>query len=594
MAPIKRKHKTLTLKDKLDILDKLEKGFSGKALAQEYGVGNATISDFKRQKDKIREFARKHLPSNITEKSGGVVARTMKTSKYAKLDEAVYKWWSQMTASGLSVRGVDITDAAEKLAIDLGIKDFKSSDGWLWRFRRRHSLGNRVVRGEAASAPTDEVEPFRNMLTKLIKDEGLLLSQIYNFDETGLYWRSLPTNTQAVVHEKTQKGRKMDKSRISVLLGANADGSHRLKPVVVGKSARPRALKDYMKDLPCHYYSSRKAWFTTDIFNSVFRKCIVPAIEKHQIEELHLSPERVRALILLDNAPAHPHDSLEALGGRIRTVFLPPNTTCLIQPMDQGVIQAAKMRYKRLFLKDVLVVREEAEGEGEEDTRGQRTLENLKAYTLKSAIYNFSSAWKSVQNQTLANAWLPLLRGTEDQTADFTGFDAQAFKEVLNTAGETGPTDDDVEEWLAEDEGDPGHELLSTAEIAASVLAEEEEEEEEDDDKPVGSYKLGKARECPDYVIGLCDDRAKEFGQYYTFLRNIRSHVISVQYQALSQPKIDNFFQPHTPSSRASSTEPHSSQSSPVPSTSGFTAFRPLFPPPPPSASSPGSSSDSE
>ena len=78
MAPIKRKHKTLTLKDKLDILDKLEKGFSGKALAQEYGVGNATISDFKRQKDKIREFARKHLPSNITEKSGGVVARTMK------------------------------------------------------------------------------------------------------------------------------------------------------------------------------------------------------------------------------------------------------------------------------------------------------------------------------------------------------------------------------------------------------------------------------------------------------------------------------------------------------------------------------------
>ena len=75
------------------------------------------------------------------------------------------------------------------------------------------------------------------------------MAQIYNFDETGLFWRSLPTNTQANIHQQTHKGRKLDKSRISVLVGANADGLHRLKPVVVGKSARPRVLKDCMSDL---------------------------------------------------------------------------------------------------------------------------------------------------------------------------------------------------------------------------------------------------------------------------------------------------------------------------------------------------------
>ena len=50
MAPIKRKHKTLSIKEKLEIIEKLEKGKSGTSLAFEYGVGKATISNFKRQR----------------------------------------------------------------------------------------------------------------------------------------------------------------------------------------------------------------------------------------------------------------------------------------------------------------------------------------------------------------------------------------------------------------------------------------------------------------------------------------------------------------------------------------------------------------
>ena len=581
MPPVKRKHKTLSIKDKLDIIDKLEKGYSGTSLASEYGVGKATISDFKRQKEQLREYARKHLPHDLNLKSRAVIAKTMKTSKYKALDEAVFKWHGQMAASGVNARGVEILGAAKELAEELGIQDFNASEGWLWRFRRRHALGNRVVRGEAASAPLDEVNPFRDMITKIIDDEGLIKAQIYNFDETGLFWRSLPTNTQANIHEKTQKGRKLDKSRISALLGANADGTHRLKPVIVGKSAKPRVLKDCMSDLPCHYYSSRNAWFTSDIFNQVFKKAIVPAIEKFQIETLHISPDRVRAIILLDNAPAHPHGCLEALGGRIRVLFLPPNTTSIIQPMDQGVIQATKMRYKRLFLKDVLVVRgggsEDVDGE---DSRGIRTLQNLKAYNLKSAIYNFTNAWQALSQSTLENAWNALLRGQEDVAADFGGFDVKEFREVLIAAGENGPTEDDVEQWLAEDEGDPGYELLSNREIAASVIADDREEEKEEEDVEEDRddrISLATAREACDRLTRFIDQRGKQFSSHYLHVRALRTSVISSQYQSLAQIKIDSFFHPRTPSSRGSSVEP-SATPSPVPSTSGVTTFRPLFP----------------
>jgi hypothetical protein len=44
------------------------------------------------------------------------------------------------------------------------------------------------------------------------------LSQIYNFDETGLFWRNLPDNTQALKAEKTTPGRKISKEKINYFL----------------------------------------------------------------------------------------------------------------------------------------------------------------------------------------------------------------------------------------------------------------------------------------------------------------------------------------------------------------------------------------
>ena len=581
MAPVtKRKHVTLTLKQKLEILEKLDKGQSATSLALEYGCGRQTISDFKNKKEKLRDFAKKHLPVDV-KNAKLAVSKVMKLGKHNALDEATYKWYNQTKSTGLPVRGVDIQDAATKLAREMGIQDFTASGGWLWRFRRRHAMGNRKSCGETASADHESVGQFQEMVKKLINDEGLLLSQIYNFDETGLFWRALPTNTQAHIHCKSQGGRKLDKSRVSILLGANADGSHKVKPVIVGKSARPRVLKDCINQLPCHYYAAPNAWFNAQTFVNVFRKIIVPAIERFQVEELKLTHDRVRAVVLLDNAPAHPHgDELVALGGRIRCIFLPPNTTSLIQPMDQSVIQATKMRYKRIFLKDVLEVIE-TEEDKVEDRRGMRTLANLKAYNLKSAIFNFATAWKNISATTLANAWKPLLRG-EEEIEDFTGFEVADFRKDLQNAGEIGPSEDDVEEWLARDEGDPGYELLSPAEIAASVMHQEEEEEDIDSDEAevAPNISLADARKAADTLMAFVDQRSRDLSHLDTTIRELRSYIITNQYQSFKQRKIDSFFQPRTPSSRASSPfhSPSPSRTpTPTPSTSGTTTFRPMF-----------------
>ena len=50
----------------------------------------------------------------------------------------------------------------------------------------------------------------------------------------------------------------------------------------------------------------------------------------------------------MGNASSHPSpESLVSECGEITCVFLPPNVTSLVQPMDQEVLENLKGRYKR-------------------------------------------------------------------------------------------------------------------------------------------------------------------------------------------------------------------------------------------------------
>lgn len=80
-------------------------------------------------------------------------------------------------------------------------------------------------------------------------------------------------------------------------------------------------------------------YFLTD-FSSI------PEARKYQEQVLKFKPDDVKALLLLDNAPAHPtEEKLVSSDGKICAVCLPPNTTSVVQPVDQGLICACKRWY---------------------------------------------------------------------------------------------------------------------------------------------------------------------------------------------------------------------------------------------------------
>ena len=55
--------------------------------------------------------------------------------------------------------------------------------------------------------------------------------------------------------------------------------------------------------------------------------------------------------MIVDNCPTHPH--VKGLKS-VKLVFLPPNTTIVTQPMDQGVIRNLKLHYRKLVIKKII------------------------------------------------------------------------------------------------------------------------------------------------------------------------------------------------------------------------------------------------
>lgn len=71
---------------------------------------------------------------------------------------------------------------------------FSTSKGWFERFKR-HILHDIKVSGEATSADTGVVNNYPLVLKKITEEGGYTPQQVFNVNETGLYWKHMPVKT---------------------------------------------------------------------------------------------------------------------------------------------------------------------------------------------------------------------------------------------------------------------------------------------------------------------------------------------------------------------------------------------------------------
>ncbi|XP_067620077.1 uncharacterized protein [Eurosta solidaginis] len=171
----------------------------------------------------------------------------------------------------------------------------------------------------AGSVNQDDVKSFCAKVPYLI--EGYDSRNIYNADETGLFFRALPDKTFALKGEECTGG-KLAKDRLTILHCVNVAGEKE-RLFVIGKSARHRAFRNInLNNLPATWRSNKKAWMASDLMTDF----LVQFDRKMQLQERNV-------VLFLDNAASHPRDLKLK---NVKVIFLTANTTAFCQPLDEG------------------------------------------------------------------------------------------------------------------------------------------------------------------------------------------------------------------------------------------------------------------
>nr|XP_036880404.1 tigger transposable element-derived protein 7 [Manis javanica]XP_036880405.1 tigger transposable element-derived protein 7 [Manis javanica] len=543
------KYTTLNLEEKMKVLSRIEAGRSLKSVMDEFGISKSTFYDIKKNKKLILDFVLKQdMPLVGAEKRKRTTG-----AKYGDVDDAVYMWYQQKRLAGVHVRGVELQATAERFAQCFGRTDFKASTGWLFRFRNRHAIRNRKVCGEQLLSSTSEnVEQFRQKLSVLIKEEKLCIAQLYSGNETDFFWKSMPENTQASRKDICLPGRKINKERLSALLCANADGTHKLKSIIIGKSKLPRSIKEDISTLPVIYRPSKEVWFTRELFSEWFFQNFVPEVRRFQLNVLKFQEEDIRALLLLDSSPVHPSaESLTSDDGRIKCMFFPQNTSILIQPMNQGVILSCKRLYRWKQLEESLVIFEESD---DEQDKGEKGIYKIKIYNIKSAVFNWAKSWDEVKQITIVNAWENLLYKKELEY-DLQGLEDGDYREILQKCGELETRLDDDRMWLNGDDKEKGslpkRKGGITKEVQRGGCFEEQTAE----------FQLSAVRERLDYLLDFVD-ATPEFQRFHFTLKEMQQEIVKKQFQSRIHSRIGSFLKPRPHNIKDSFNMPSTSGSS--------------------------------
>ncbi|KAI8510179.1 Tigger transposable element-derived protein 6 [Branchiostoma belcheri] len=364
-AAAKLEKKTLTLGEKIDVIRRYERGGTGaRGLAKEYGVGKTQIQNIvNRKQEYLADYYENNAPINKR--------RNNRETANEDINKLCWQYFCETTVR--PVTGPMLQQQALKFAEQLGVVGFKASNGWLESFKTRHNI---VLGFKSAEIPGTSGDKWADKIADVTT--GYSAEDIYNMDETALFFRTTSNQTFMGGDHSYFSGQNQAKDCLTVVLCANMAGGKE-RPLVIGHSARPMCFKNLpQSSLPVTYAHNKMSWTTSELFLDWLKSF-----------DLKMGLENRNVLLFLDQAPSHPHVRLR----NVELVYYPSNTTWRAQPMGQGVVQRFKLKYRKRQLTRIL--------QDMQRHRGATGEELVMQLTVLDAIHWIASAWQDVTENTI-------------------------------------------------------------------------------------------------------------------------------------------------------------------------------------------------
>ena len=494
-------YKSLTIRRKLEIVNAVEKApptKTKKEIAAEFDIPPSTLSTIMKKKDSLKTMAT----------HGSTKKKRNRDPSRTDVDEALYIWFSAARAQSVPLSGEMLKAKAEDLASELepGVP-WSCSNGWLSRWKKRHSITFRAICGENASVDLSVCAEWKELTLKPIL-QRYSAENIFNADETGLYWRLLPDKTHAVKGE-TCSGGKKSKERVTLLVCTNMTGTQKRPLLVIGKFQRPRCFSG-VANLPTEYKGNKNAWMTSVVFEEWLRKW-----------DNELTIQGRKIVLFVDNCSAHPHIScLQS----IELVFLPPNTTSEIQPCDQGIINALKFHYRKNMVRKLM-----------DCIDSGKKVEDFKI-TLLDALKMIREAWDKVTPMTIMNCFR---KGGFSSTEEGEDTQEETEEDVAMVSLSDPCT---FMEYAMIDEGLSVAPELSNEDIVALVRQDSAEVEDDDTGDPLPTVTSHQAFAAFKDIEAYILRHSKDSNRSYHVLRDLEILLTDTSSIACKQSLITDFF----------------------------------------------------
>ena len=190
----------LSLERKIYAIRQTELGKSSRNLARELGVGKTQISNIIKRKAEYLAIYNSDGPS--------ARCRKIRKTGNEELNRLMHEWYRIAMSMNLPISGPIIQAKALVYAGQLGIATFTASNGWLDSFRKRHQIfaGASSSSVESANVEVDtSVKGWRSRLPGIC--HGYRPEDIWNLDETSLYYKALPDDCVALRSEQCEDGK---------------------------------------------------------------------------------------------------------------------------------------------------------------------------------------------------------------------------------------------------------------------------------------------------------------------------------------------------------------------------------------------------